>query len=90
VTGCRHAAPRRPVQWSDAAAAHRRAAAETGCAGLEREVAGMSSLVVASVAGLSSGNADTLLVADLPGPDAFGRYTADPVDRAVLDEHVRP
>jgi hypothetical protein len=76
--------------WSDAADAERRAAAETALRRLREDVGGMTTLVVASDAGLAEGNADTVLIADFPDADAFRRYAQDPVHQAVLDEHVRP
>ena len=76
--------------WSEAAGAERRAAAEDALRRLREDVGGMTSLVVASDAGLAEGNADTVLIADFPDADAFRRYAQDPVHQAVLDEHVRP
>jgi hypothetical protein len=76
--------------WSDAAGAERRAAAEDALRRLREDVGGMTSLVVASDAGLAEGNADTVLIADFPDADAFRRSAQDPVHQAVLDEHVRP
>ena len=76
--------------WSDATDAERRTAAETALRRLREDVGGMTSLVVASDAGLAEGNADTVLIADFPDADAFRRYAQDPVHQAVLDEHVRP
>jgi hypothetical protein len=76
--------------WSDAAGPDRRASAEAALRRLPEVVGGMSSLVVASDAGLVEGNADTVLIADFPDADAFRRYAEHPVHRAVLDEHVRP
>ena len=76
--------------WSDAADEQRRSAAETALRRLREDVGGMTSLVVASDAGLVEGNADTVLIADFPDADAFRRYAQDPVHPAVLDEHVRP
>jgi Stress responsive A/B Barrel Domain len=76
--------------WSDAVDGERRAAAEAALRRLREEVGGMTSLVVASDAGLAEGNADTVLIADFPDADAFRRYAQDPVHQAVLDEHIRP
>ncbi len=76
--------------WSDAADAQRRAAAVAALRGLREDVGGMTSLVVADDAGLSDGNADTVLIADFPDAEAFTRYARDPVHLAVLTEHVRP
>lgn len=76
--------------WSADADADRRAAALEALRGLRSEVGGMTSLVVADDAGLSDGNADTVLIADFPDVEAFSRYAQDPVHQAVLAEHVRP
>jgi hypothetical protein len=76
--------------WSAEADADRRAATLEALRGLRSEVGGMTSLVVADDAGLSDGNADTVLVADFPDAEAFYRYAQDPVHLAVLAEHVRP
>jgi hypothetical protein len=50
----------------------------------------MTTLVVADDAGLTEGNADTVLIADFPDVEAFRRYAQDPVHQAVIAEHVRP
>ena len=76
--------------WSAAADADRRAATLEALLRLRQEVGGMTSLVVADDAGLSDGNADTVLIADFPDAEAFYRYAQDPVHLAVLAEHVRP
>jgi Stress responsive A/B Barrel Domain len=76
--------------WSPAADAQRRAAAVEALRRLRQDVGGMTSLVVADDAGLSDGNADTVLIADFPDVEAFHRYAQDPVHLAVLAEHVRP
>ena len=76
--------------WSADADADRRAATLAALKGLRSEVGGMTSLVVADDAGLSDGNADTVLIADFPDAEAFYRYAQDPVHLAVLAEHVRP
>ncbi len=76
--------------WSEDADAERRAATLAALRGLERDVGGMTSLVVADDAGFSPGNADTVLIADFPDTEAYSRYAADPVHQAVLAEHVRP
>ena len=76
--------------WSDAAGAERRAAAEDALRRLREDVGGMTSLVVAEDAGLSDGNADTVLIADFPDVEAYYRYAQDPVHLSVLAEHVRP
>ena len=76
--------------WSADADADRRAATVEALRRLRSEVGGMTSLVVADDAGLSDGNADTVLIADFPDVEAFYRYAQDPVHLAVLAEHVRP
>jgi hypothetical protein len=76
--------------WSEDADAERRAATLAALRGLEQDVGGMTSLVVADDAGLSPGNADTVLIADFPDAEAYSRYAADPVHQAVLADHVRP
>jgi hypothetical protein len=76
--------------WSEAADAQRRAGAIEALRRLRQDVGGMTSLVVAEDAGLSEGNADTVLIADFPDVEAFSRYAQDPVHLAVLAEHVRP
>ncbi len=76
--------------WSEDADAERRAATLAALRGLEQDVGGMTSLVVADDAGFSPGNADTVLIADFPDVEAYSRYAADPVHQAVLAEHVRP
>src|SRR3954452_4249483 len=76
--------------WSEATGEERRAAAVQALRRLRQDVGGMTSLVVAEDAGLSDGNADTVLIADFPDVQAFYRYAQDPVHIAVLAEHVRP
>jgi hypothetical protein len=76
--------------WSDAADAERRDAILAALRGLQHDVGGMTSLVVAADAGLSDGNADAVLIADFPDADAFSRYAQDPVHHSMLTEHVRP
>jgi hypothetical protein len=76
--------------WSAEADADRRATTREALRRLRQEVGGMTSLVVADDAGLSDGNADTVLIADFPDAEAFYRYAQDPVHLAVLAEHVRP
>ena len=76
--------------WSTEADADRRTATLEALRGLRESVGGMASLVVADDAGLSDGNADTVLIADFPHVESFRRYAADPVHQAVLAEHVRP
>jgi len=76
--------------WSPAADAERRAATVEALRRLRQDVGGMASLVVADDAGLTDGNADTVLIADFPDVEAFYRYAQDPVHLAVIAEHVRP
>ncbi len=76
--------------WSPAADAERRATTVEALRRLREDVGGMTSLVVADDAGLSEGNADTVLIADFPDVEAFHRYAQDPVHLATLAEHVRP
>ena len=76
--------------WSADADAERRRSTVEALRRLRGEVGGMTSLVVADDAGLSDGNADTVLIADFPDAEAFYRYAQDPVHLAVLAEHVRP
>jgi hypothetical protein len=76
--------------WSADADAQRRASALEALRRLPEEVGGMQSFVVADDAGLSTGNADTVLLADFQDAEAFARYAQDPVHQALLTEHVRP
>jgi hypothetical protein len=76
--------------WSPDAGAERRATTVGALRRLREDVGGMTSLVVADDAGLTDGNADTVLVADFPDAEAFSRYAQDPVHLAVIAEHVRP
>ena len=76
--------------WSPTADAERLATTLEALRGLRRDVGGMTSLVVADDAGLSDGNADTVLIADFPDVEAYYRYAQDPVHLAVIAEHVRP
>ena len=76
--------------WSPDADAERRATTLKALRGLEHEVGGMTSMTVADDAGISAGNADTVLIADFPDDETFSRYAQDPVHQAVLAEHVRP
>ncbi|MCW2706115.1 MAG: Stress responsive Barrel Domain-containing protein [Blastococcus sp.] len=76
--------------WSaDADAARRRTTVEA-LRRLRQDVGGMTYLVVAEDAGLSDGNADTVLIADFPDVEAYYRYAQDPVHLSVIAEHVRP
>jgi hypothetical protein len=76
--------------WSEDADAQRRASAVQALRRLPQDVGGTESFVVADDAGLSAGNADTVLIADFRDAEAFARYAQDPVHQAVLAEHVRP
>ena len=76
--------------WSPEADAERRATTLQALRGLRQEVGGMTDLVVADDAGLSDGNADTVLIADFPDVEAFYRYAQDPVHLSVVAEFVRP
>ena len=76
--------------WSAEADAGRRRTTVEALRGLREDVGGMTALDVADDAGLSEGNAHTVLIADFPDADAFRRYAQDPVHQAVLAEHVRP
>jgi hypothetical protein len=76
--------------WSADMGAEQRARTVEALRGLRTEVGGMTSLVVADDAGLSDGNADTVLIADFPDAEAFSGYAQDPVHRAVVAEQVRP
>ena len=76
--------------WSEDADAERRATTLAALRSLQQDVGGMTSLVVADDAGLTPGNADTVLIADFPDAEAYSRYGGDPVHQAVLAEHVRP
>ncbi len=76
--------------WSEAADEERRATTVQALRRLRQDVGGMTSLVVATDAGLTDHNADTVLIADFPDVEAFYRYAQDPVHLAVIAEHVRP
>jgi hypothetical protein len=76
--------------WSAEADGDRRRTTVEALRRLREDVGGMTSLEVAEDAGLSDGNADTVLIADFPDVEAFRRYAQDPVHQAVLVEHVRP
>ncbi len=76
--------------WSPDADAGRRATTVEALRRLRQDVGGMTSFVVAEDAGLSDGNADTVLIADFPDVEAYYRYAQDPVHLAVIAEHVRP
>ena len=76
--------------WSEHADEARRTTTLEALRGLEQDVGGMTSLTVAEDAGLTEGNAHTVLIADFPDVESFRRYAQDPVHQAVLAEHVRP
>jgi len=76
--------------WSEDADEARRTTTLDALRGLEQTVGGMSSLTVAEDAGLTEGNAHTVLIADFPDVESFTRYRSDPVHLAVIAEHVRP
>jgi hypothetical protein len=76
--------------WSAEADADRRRTTVEALRRLPEDVGGMTSFVVADDAGLTGGNADTVLIADFADPEAFSRYAQDPVHLAVIAEHVRP
>ena len=76
--------------WTAEADADRRATTREALLRLRQEVGGMTSLVVEDDAGLSDGNADTVLIADFPDAEAYYRYAQDPLHLAVIAEHVRP
>jgi hypothetical protein len=76
--------------WSQDADADRRATTVEALRRLRQDVGGMASLVVADDAGLSDGNADTVLIAEFADVEAYYRYAQDPVHPALIAEHVRP
>ena len=76
--------------WSAEADADRRRTTVEALRRLPEDVGGMTSFVVADDAGLTGGNADTVLIADFADAEAFSRYAQDPVHLAVIAEHVRP
>lgn len=76
--------------WTAEADADRRKTTVEALRGLRQDVGGMTTLVVADDAGLSDGNADTVLIADFPDVEAYYRYAQDPVHLSVIAEHVRP
>jgi hypothetical protein len=76
--------------WAAEADADRRRTTVEALRRLPEDVGGMTSFVVADDAGLTGGNADTVLIADFPDVEAFQRYAQDPVHISVLAEHVRP
>jgi hypothetical protein len=76
--------------WSEDADEARRRTTTEALRRLREDVGGMTDLVVAEDAGLTDGNADTVLIADFPDVEAFLRYAQDPVHLSVIAEHVRP
>lgn len=76
--------------WSEGVDERRRTTTVEALRGLEQTVGGMTSLTLAEDAGLSEGNAQTVLIADFPDVEAYRRYAGDPVHLAVIAEHVRP
>jgi hypothetical protein len=76
--------------WSPAADAERRKAIVQALHRLRQDAPFMSALVVEEDAGLSDGNAHTVLIADFADVETYYRYAQDPVHLAVLAEHVRP
>jgi hypothetical protein len=76
--------------WAAEADADRRRTTVEALRRLPEDVGGMTSFVVADDAGLTGGNADTVLIADFADSEAFSRYAQDPVHLAVIAEHVRP
>ena len=76
--------------WSSAADAQRRKTILEALRRLRRDVPFMTSLLVEEDAGLSDGNAHTVLMADFPDAEAYYRYAQDPIHLAVIAEHVRP
>ncbi|TFV88490.1 Dabb family protein [Blastococcus sp. CT_GayMR16] len=76
--------------WSAQADASRRRTTIEALRRLRQDVGGMTYFAVAEDAGLTDGNADTVLIADFPDVEAFYRYAQDPVHLSVIAEHVRP
>ena len=76
--------------WSPAADPQRQRAIAEALRRLRRDVPFMTSLLVEQDAGLSDGNAHTVLMADFPSAEAYYRYAQDPIHLAVIAEHVRP
>jgi hypothetical protein len=76
--------------WSPEADAERRATTLQALRRLRDDVGGMTWLLVEHDAGLTEGNADTVLIADFPDVEAFRRYAQHPVHLSVIAEHVRP
>ena len=76
--------------WSPAADAERRKTIVQALRRLRQDVPFMSALVVEEDAGLSDGNAHTVLIADFSDAEAYYRYAQDPVHIAVIAEQVRP
>jgi hypothetical protein len=76
--------------WSAEADEARRRTTLEALRRLREDVGGMTFFVVDEDAGLTDGNADTVLIADFPDVEAFYRYAQDPVHLSVIAEHVRP
>jgi hypothetical protein len=76
--------------WSPAADEERRKTTVQALRRLRQDVPFMTSLLVEEDAGLSDGNAHTVLMADFPTAEAYYRYAQDPIHLAVIAEHVRP
>ena len=76
--------------WSEAADEARRRTTMEALRRLREDVGRLTYFVVADDAGLTDGNADTVLIADFPDVEAFYRYAQDPVHLSVIAEHVRP
>jgi hypothetical protein len=76
--------------WSADADRARRRKTMDALRRLRQDVGGMTYLAVAEDAGLTDGNAHTVLIADFPDVEAFYRYAQDPVHLSVIAEHVRP
>ena len=76
--------------WSPTADAERRKTTVQALRRLRQDVPFMASLLVEEDAGLSDGNAHTVLIADFADIETYYRYAQDPVHLAVIAEHVRP
>jgi hypothetical protein len=76
--------------WSPDADAERRKTIVHALRQLRQDVPFMSALVVEDDAGLSDGNAHTVLMADFADVETYYRYAQDPIHLAVIAEHVRP
>ncbi|MGY1915579.1 Dabb family protein [Blastococcus sp. SYSU DS0973] len=78
-------------EWTEESTARQRAAAVTA---LEKWAAGPATafgrLTVGVDAGLAEGNADVVVVMDLPDRETYAAYAVDEAHQALLREHVRP